>query len=259
MLKKLLSELKSLAGSPVRSQALRVGDNLSIRSHGLSEVGLPEIEVADCPERLCEVASNLVLKIAAIGISEPASIKAGKKIGGRFVSPDQQLIEIFRLSEFQTDPALLRVVDLQDQSLGFPHKLVATHLCATAGSSQRDALRLLLVSVEVWPREKKSSNAALGDFELNPNNFWSWIDLGTTFSQSNQVDNAIAHWKTAICMWPRGGKLYANKILSKEHPVPGWGGKGELTYEFWRSVSDQSIKHWCAELEVEISHEQLEP
>ncbi len=261
MFTKLLGELKSLAGRPqVRVDALPAGSDYKVTSCGLRDAGLPEIEIARCPTRLCEVASSLVSHVAKGGLMEPSSIASGKIIGGRFVSSDQQLIEIFRLEEIEVEPAAaLRIVDLQDQDQGFPHRLVATHLCATAGTARREALRLLLVAVEVWPKEKNVSNAPLGDFEMNPHNFWSWIDLGTTLAQSNQIDQAIANWKTAVCMWPRGGKLYASRMLSKGQPAPGWGGKGHLPHEFWQSVSDDSIRLWCAQLDVELIEGALQP
>ena len=259
MFKTLLSGLKVFAGAQVRVETLPAGVNFRVRSCELRGAGLPEVEIASCPARLCEVASSLVSHIATNGLKEPASMAAGKVIGGRFVSSNQQLIEIFRLDKVEADPAALRIVDLQDQDKGFPHRLVATHLCATAGSSRQDGLRLLLVSIEVWPKEKQASNSALGDFEYNPNNFWSWMDLGTALAQANQIDAAVAHWKTAVCMWPRGGKLYASKMMSKGQPAPGWGGKGHLPYEFWRSVSDDSIRLWCAQLDVKLTEEALQP
>ena len=232
-------------------------DGWVVRSNGLRNAGLPEVEISDCPERLKEVASNLVLQIALNGKKDPASLAEGKTIGGRFANPDQPLIEGFRLVRANTDSSVLRVMDLTGVDTTFPRHLVATHLCSTAGTSRRDALRLLLVSIEVWPKERVSSNAALGDFEFNPNNFWSWVDLGTTLAHSKQKDEAIAHWKTAVCMWPRGGKLYATKMLARDSSKTTWAGTDRSEQDFWQSVTNDAIRSWCTELGVELPEETL--
>lgn len=214
--------------------------------------GLPEIEISDCPLHLKDVASNLVVQIARNGRNTPESLADGKTIGGRFVSSDQPLIEIFRLVRTKADPSALRVVDLQNGAESFPFRLMATHLCATAGAFPRDALRLLLVSIEVWPRENAASNAGLGDYEFNPNNFWSWIDLGTALSQADRMSDATAHWKIAVCMWPRGGKLYASRMAGRNARASLRRGSGPAVHEFWQSVSNDSIRNWCTELAVEL-------
>lgn len=258
MFARLLTGLKALAGTRLEIRVLPDGGHFTVTSFGLREAGLPEVEIIGCPARLCEVASNLVSQIATNGLKEPASLASGKIIGSRFVSSDQPLLEVLRLTKVETQLPTLRVVDLQDDAQGFPHRLVATHLCASAGMSRRDSLRLLLVSVEVWPKEKMASNAALADFELNPNNFWAWIDLGTALAHANQTDNAIVHWKTAVCMWPRGGKLYASKMLSKSQPDPGWNGNA-FSHHFWASVSNDNIRTWSAQLDVEVKDDTLNP
>jgi hypothetical protein len=202
---------------------------------------------------LKDVASNLVLRIALNGRDVPESLAKGKTIGGHYVRTDQPLIEVFRLVRIGADSSTLRVVDLEDSDGAFPHRLVATHLCATAGASRRDALRLLLVSIEVWPKEKTASNAALGDYEFNPNNFWSWIDLGTALSQTGLMSDAIVHWKTAVCLWPRGGKLYASRmVVGRGSPSSLSSTASQTVHDFWRSVTNDAIRNWCAELAVEL-------
>jgi hypothetical protein len=190
--------VRRLSGSKMRAEVLPAGDRCIVRSKGLEEAGLPEIEISDCPVKLKDVASNLVMQIALNGKDTPESLADGKTIGGRFVSRDQPLIEIFRLARTGTSSSALRVTDLHSNGV-FPYRLLATHLCVTAGANTRDALRLLLVSIEVWPREKTASNAPLGDYEFNPNNFWSWVDLGTTLAQAGRIEDAIVHWTTAVC------------------------------------------------------------
>jgi len=105
--------------------------------------------------------------------------------------------------------------------------------------------------------EKVASNAALGDFRFNPNNSWSWIDLGTVRSQSGQMTEAIAYWKTAVCMWPRGGKLYASRILDPGSTSARTGIEKHDIYEFWQSVKDANIKNWCLELAVDLDESAL--
>jgi hypothetical protein len=227
------------------------GQHCVVRSSGLQEAGLPEVEIADCPLKLKDVASNLVVQIALNGRGTPESLAEGKTIGGRFVRRDQPLVEVFRLVRSDADSSTLRVVDLHSDGF-FPHRLVATHLCATAGASGRNALRLLLVSIEVWPQEKTASNAALGDYEFNPNNFWSWVDLGTTLSRSARIGDAMLHWKTAICMWPRGGKLYSGRMLGRGAPGSLSRAESRTVRDFWQSVTNDAIRNWCAELAVEL-------
>jgi hypothetical protein len=253
---KFWDQAKLLGKQRVRVEISHSGDKCRVSSIGLSDAGLPEVEISSCPARLKDVASNLVRQVALNGLKEPASLAEGKTIGGRFANANQPLIEIFRLVRTEGDAAILRIADLQAGDAIFPYRLVATHLCAAAGSTRRDARRLLLVSIEVWPKEKVASNAVLGDFEFNPNNFWSWIDLGTSLAQANQTDDAIVHWKTAVCMWPRGGKLYAKRMLAKENS--GWGGRDRLQQEFWQSVTDDAIKVWCKELDVELPEAALD-
>jgi len=239
----LLKILRRLSGNRVRVDAFPDGDRCLVRSNGLEEAGLPEVEIAACPVKLKDVADNLVLQVALNGKETPESLAEGKTIAGRFVRRDQPLIEAFRLVRSDGNSSILRVVDLDSTGL-FPHRLVATHLCATAGASSRDALRLLLVSIEVWPKEEVASNAALGDYEYNPNNFWSWVDLGTKLAQTDQIADAILRWKTAVCMWPRGGKLYASRMV-------GRGSQGTV-HDLWLSGTNDAIRNWCAQSHVEL-------
>jgi len=241
-----------LGGNGVQVTVFPAGDRCVVRSSGLSGMNLPEVEVADCPLYLKDVTSNLVLQIALNGKDVPESLANGKVVGGRFVRADQPLVEVFRLVSAEATPTTLRIRDLEESDGMFPRRLVATHLCATAGALPRDALRLLLVSIEVWPKEATASNAALGDYETNPNNFWSWIDLGTVLLKARQVDEALLKWKTAVCLWPRGGKLYASRMLKRSPTTPGWGTSGPLATVFWSTVTNGQIREWCSMLEVAL-------
>lgn len=248
MLKNIFKVLAQFGHIDVRTDVFPTGDCCLVRSNGLSKMNFPEIEISDCPTHLKDVASNLILKIAQNCMNNPESLAENKTIGGHFVKNNQPVIEAFRFVNAFSETSTLRVVDLDDKEEGFPHRLVATHLCATAGASRRDQLRLLLISVEVWPMEKVASNAALGDYEFNPNNFWSWIDLGTALSQTGKIDDAVDQWKTAICMWPRGGKLYASRMIARGAK----NGLASVAVDFWRSVTDDAIRNWCVELGVEL-------
>jgi hypothetical protein len=248
--------VRRLSGARVRAEVIQGGDRCVVRSNGLRETGLPEVEISDCPLKLKDVASNLIVQIALNGRDTPESLAEGKTIGGRFARRDQPLVEVFRLVRVSAAPSTLRVVDLDGDGT-FPNHLVATHLCATAGSSRREALRLLLVSIEVWPKEKTASNAPLGDYEFNPNNFWSWIDLGTKLSEVSQLGDAIFQWKTAVCMWPRGGKLYAGRMLGRGLPGAVSSAPSGAIHDFWQSVTNDSIRNWCAELAVELPESAL--
>ncbi len=240
--------LERLSGTRVSVDAILDGDRCLVRSNGLREAGLPEVEIADCPLKLKDIASDLVVQIALNGKETPESLAEGKTIGGRFVRRDQPLIEAFRLVLSDRNSSVLRIVDM-DSTGAFPHRLVATHLCAAAGASSRDGLRLLLVSIEVWPKEKMASNAALGDYEYNPNNFWSWVDLGTKLAQTGRTADALLQWKTAVCMWPRGGKLYASRMIGRNSQGP--------LHEFWLSVTNDVIRRWCVQSEVALPESAL--
>lgn len=238
----------------LRTEVVVTGnDSCTVRSSGLQTIGVPEVEIAGCPEKLKDVATNLVLQIAKNGLDTPGSVVDGKTIGGRFVRSDQPLIEAFRLVRTEPDSSILRIVDLNGSGEGFPRQLVATHLCSTAGAFSNDALRLLLVAVEVWPMDRMSSNAPLGDYEFNPNNFWTWIDLGTVLMRRKQIDDAILHWKTGICLWPRGGKLYASRMVARIEENRGGLSSDLAAREFWSSVTDESISKWCSEMGIELS------
>jgi len=113
------------------------------------------------------------------------------------------------------------------------------------------------VSIEVWPKEKTASNAPLGDFEFNPNNFWSWIDLGTTLSEAGQTVDAISHWKTGVCMWPRSGKLYASRMVGRGSPGFLRSVASRAENDFWQAVTNDAIKSWCAELTVDLPESAL--
>jgi hypothetical protein len=228
------------------------GERFVVRSHGLNEYKLPEIEIADCPERLTEVARNLVLQTARNSKNTPESLQAGKTIAAKFVRSDQSLIEAFRFVHAGTEARDLRIVDLQDGHGTFPNHLVATHLCATAGVRPNEALRLLFVAIELWPMEKTASNTALGDYEYNPNNFWSWIELGTVLFKAGRTEDAITHWKTGVCMWPRGGKFYGARMLAKKSHAEWDAGRRPLQDGFWSSVTNDSIGEWCRALAVTI-------
>lgn len=191
------------------------------------------------------------------GLHIPESLVAGKIIGGRFVSPSQPLIESFCFRESEEDLSRLRVVDLADSGTIFPNRLVATRLCAKAGTSRRDALRLLLVAIEVWPKEKTASNAVLGDYELNAHNFWSWIDLGTILFDTGQIEDAVLYWKTAVCMWPRGGKLYASRMVGRNPTGAVDTHLRRAARDFWLSVTNDAVRVWSAELGVDLPESAL--
>lgn len=257
MLRDIFRAVKRLGGTRVRVDVFADGNSCVVRSDGLREASLPEIEISDCPLHLKDVASNLVQQIALNGRDTPESLAEGKTIGGRFARADQPLIEVFRLVRSGADSFTLQVADLSDNDSVFPRHLVATHLCATAGASRRDALRLLLVSIETWPKEKTASNAALGDYEFNPNNFWSWIDLGTTLSQTGRIGDATLYWKTGVCMWPRGGKLYAARMVGRDSPNSLSSVPNRTAHDFWQSVTNDVIRNWCTELAVELPESAL--
>jgi hypothetical protein len=244
--------LKNLTGKNVRAEVCADGQRFIVRSRGMNEYRLPEVEISECPSNMTEVGSNLVLQIASNTRDAPESLQAGKAVGARFVRSDQQLIEAFRFVQASTDSKNLRIADLEEGRGKFPHRLFATHLCATAGVHPNEALRLLLVAIEVWPREPVASNAALGDYEYNPNNFWSWIDLGTVLSKAGRVEDAISHWKIGVCMWPRGGKFYSARMLAKESQSAWDAANKDVIDEFWRSVTNDSISGWCRTLAVTL-------
>ncbi len=222
---------------------------VQVRSSGLRRSGLPEVEVSSCPHHLTDVAIELVRSIACNGLSCHSSLMNGKTVGGRFVHSDQVVVELFRLVSRADDPNVLQIVDVAQDRADFPHRLFATHLYAAAGRQHGEEIRLLLVSVETWPLERVASVSPLPDYELNPNNFWSWTDLGTRFSQAGMSKEAFEHWKNAVCMWPRGGKMYAAKMLSK---CAAGRADGDVvdSSAFWRSVNDDNIREWCEERNI---------
>jgi tetratricopeptide (TPR) repeat protein len=148
---------------------------------------------------------------------------------------------------------LLRVTDIDSAADAFPNHLIATHLCATAEALKPEALRLLAVAIEVWPPGSAASDAPAGDAALNPNNFWAWADLGACLSDAGQTKNAIEHWRTAICLWPRGGKALAGTMLEREHARSSIKLASETLLTFWSSVSNDQIKLWCAEKGIDLS------
>lgn len=56
------------------------GDRCLVRSNGLREVALPEVEIADCPLKLKDVASNLVVQIALMAKRHPSRSPKGKQL-----------------------------------------------------------------------------------------------------------------------------------------------------------------------------------
>jgi len=218
----------------------------------MSEHGLPEVEISDCPSNMTEVASNLILRIASNARGEPESLQEGKTVAGHFVHTDQPLIEAFQFVRAGNKSGDLRIADLEETRVAFPHRLVATHLCATAGARPNDALRLLLVAIETWPKERVASNAALANYQYNPNNFWSWIDLGTALSKAGRIEEAVAQWKIGVCMWPRGGKLYSSRVLAESSESAWDAGTKPARDKFWRSATNDSIIAWCRNLDVAL-------
>lgn len=257
MLRSIVSVVKRLAGTPVRVDIFQDGNRSVVRSRGLRAAGHPEVEISGCPSNLQEVASSLVMQIALNGKETPESLANGKTIGGRFAHIDQPLLESFGLLRVEENSSVLRIVDVGDSDGVFPRRLIATHLCATAGVSRRDSLRLLLVSIEVWPKEKVASTAGLADYELNPNNFWSWIDLGTVLSKTGKIDEAVLHWKTGVCMWPRGGKLYAKRMVERSSSSKSMGASSQAVNDFWKSVTSDTIRNWSSALAVELPESAL--
>lgn len=246
----LANVLRRLIGTRLRIEVLPIGDTCTICSNGLRSMGLPEVAISECPSKLKDVVSNLVLQIAQNGWETPASLMEGKTIEGRFVRANQSIVEVFRLVRAKQDDTALRVVDLENESI-FPYRLIATHLCATAEFAGQEALRLLLVAIEVWPKQVLASDLPLADYELNPNNFWSWIDSGTALLDNGRLDDAILQWKTAACMWPRGAKLYASRMLRGSSTDPLQSPK-QRARSFWRTVNNESIVAWCNELSVDL-------
>jgi hypothetical protein len=219
-------------------------DLCTVRSRGLSADRLPELEIAACPQRFQEIAGNLLLQIARKGKDLPDALRAGETIEGRFVRADQPVIESFQLIRVGTDDDVLRVVDRDDETRLFPNHLIATHLYANSRAHPAHSLKLLLVAVEAWPMEKAASNATASDYKLNPHNFWSWIDLGTALLKKGNETETLAHWKIAVCMWPRGGRRFARQFLEQD-------SLKKSVSDFWRSALEPGvIRQWCVELGV---------
>jgi hypothetical protein len=130
--------------------------------------------------------------------------------------------------------------------------MISTHLCATAEENPDEALRLLLVSIEIWALEGEASIAPLADFEMNPNNFWSWLNIGTELSAIRKLEEAADHWKKAMCMWPRGGKHYASRMTERAKSRPAWNDKDRAELSFWQSVSNDAIRSWCQEFDIRL-------
>lgn len=253
MFEKLYNAIINLGRADIGLDIVSNGDVCTVRSNGLERRSLQEVEISSCPMRLKDVASNLILQVARNALDTPESLKEGKTIGGRYVQKNQPMLEVFYFLRSADNSAVLRIADLDDKCGAFPYRLIATHLCATAGASRQEQLRLLLVSIEVWPMEKVASNALLGDYELNPNNFWSWIDLGTVLSQSGKITEAIEQWTIAACMWPRGGKLYASRMINGELQKSRNRSSNKAVHDFWLSVTNEAIKKWCQDLDVDLT------
>jgi hypothetical protein len=252
VLRDIYKALRGLARVRILVDVVPSGSKVVVRTNGLAQDGLPELEIVECPLHLQDVAKNLVQQLASHARDTPESLADGKTIGSRFARPDQQLLEACRLARSEATPPTLRIVDLESNGRMFLRNLIATHLCATASTSAIEQLRLLLVAIEVWPKEGVASNAPLGDYELNPNNFWSWIDLGSVFEQRGELNDALVQWKTAVCVWPRGGKTFATRMLKQEAAASSSTPSQRVTQDFWRSVSNDTIRIWARELDVEL-------
>lgn len=66
MLRAIYRAVKRLGGTRVRVDVFPDGNRVLVRSSGLRESGLPEVEISDCPSNLKDVASNLVLQVARV-------------------------------------------------------------------------------------------------------------------------------------------------------------------------------------------------
>ena len=53
-----------------------------------------------------------------------------------------------------------------------------------------------------------------------------------------------------MCQWPRGGKLYASRMLSQGALTYLGDASRQTVRDFWQSVTNDAIRQWCMEVEL---------
>ena len=263
-LKRLIDYIEArLSGRrlPIKLDVRPSGEQLCvIRSAGLAQRGMPELEINSCPVHLVRYGSEVILQIAANGLQIAGSLADGKIVGGHLVHPQQDFLERCRLVQ-RTGPAevVLRVCDVESSDVDeCPRRLLAAHLCALGSLGGAESALHFRLATEEYPIVRAASNAPLSESELNPNNFWAWEGLGSWRAEILRLEDAVSAWKAAVCRWPRGGKFIAGRMAHELETLADTPSRAALM-NFWNSLSDDSIRAWGLELGIEIEDVTLLP
>jgi hypothetical protein len=227
-------------------------EKLTLSTVGLKTALAQDMQLILCPPKLSEPAERILTAIANYCIATPAAFQSGKKIGAKFVSGKQTLIEAFTF--VSSRPDCLTICDLDENKPSFPKKLFASHFCAAAEVERpiESKMNMLALSIEVWPGSKIASSAPEADSAFNPNNHWAWFDFGCCLAEIGRPLEAIENWKVSACKWPRGALAAASPMFHEASTRKAKREGDVLVAEFWRSINQENIGRWCFERGIDV-------
>jgi len=201
-----------------------------------------------------------VLQLAANIFRTPQALAQGKIVGGRFVHPEQDLIEHCKFVELRAGGhPVFRICDVEASNDGeSPLRTICTRLCVFGSRGGVDAREHLLLATAWYPPMFVAANKPLNESELNPNNFWSWVELGNVHAQDLRMDEAFKSWRQAACRWPRGVKHIACRMaheFAKVVEIPDIESQRAVT--FWQSLSNEQIAFFAREQNFQLGPEAL--
>lgn len=207
---------------------------------------LPNIEIVDVPADLGGFAHGIMFDITGYMKAHKA-IKPGETFGGLLVSdeqivPHQCSLHLAHIEDEPNEKEFLRIVDVHESvDAGFPKKLFAAHLLATAGKTRNRVKRewILRRSTEIFPGKPNSGPDDEQAARDNPGNFFSWSDLGDLLCDRGSMEEGLHCLKLASEHWPfgarRNGAIILDAIREGRLPSPESDPRSRFWTEFMKT------------------------
>jgi hypothetical protein len=221
---------------------------LWIHTHGMERWELPNIEIVGVPRELGGYAHGILMHVTGY-MRTQRPIRADENLGGKFVFDEQVVIQTATLRQAPRSDAdhagTLRIIDYAEAAeAGFPRKLVASYLIATADSSKNPVKKtdVLRLAISVFPGNSSTpSTAPEHEGPNNPNGYFAWENLGTTLCEIGKVGEGVRCLEEAVARWPSGARSFSRHVrdllVRGEVPPPE---KSPLT-RFWTGVDVDAV------------------
>jgi len=219
---------------------------LWVHCHGMERWGLPNVEMVDVPEDLRGYAHGIMLEIVGY-MKREKPIGSDEHGGGLLVAGDQRGYHQFtaRAAPPRAVPdhdGMLRIVDYEEPvKAGFPHRLMAMHLCAVADTMKRPSKQepLYRRSVEISPGEPAQSLEDKPKEGGNPGNALSWEGLGNCLCELGRVEEGLRCVEEAVARFPSWAREFQKGIRKEVAAMPG--APEDPWFQFWLDLDIPAV------------------